>query len=148
MTITRIDQATAWLRSHQKAAEEMLEHFAAVRGVGAGIGDASCCAVIVGQGRYHFGNSQAYRLDADAARLGRQHAEIVAYEDALANDLTPSTLFCELAPCPGCRTYVAEKDLRIVYLFEHDQVGKADWIAFHGLAVGEQIEWLRRVAGL
>lgn len=148
MEFIHISQAQMHLRHHQAKIEEMLAHFHQLRQVrGSGIKDASCCAVALQGSSPVYGNSQAYGLDADAADLGRAHAEVVAYELAEARGQDPRLLFCELSPCPACAERFADLSGRIIYLFAYPSELDA-WKDFHRKTDLEQIAFVRSAAGL
>ncbi len=84
--------------------------FADIRGVGAGVGNASCCAsvrlAVAGPNgpEYRYGSSQAHLLDPNAIVAGGMfnpgnHAERQAH--AAAGGPYGNHLFVELPPCPG-----------------------------------------------
>jgi len=106
-----------------------VNQFGAVRGVRVGVGDGSCCAavaVVPGPGfpavgnvggtpfGVAYGNSAMIRGGLVVENVG-SHAERAALTAAGANGLAlfllPGTnhavIFIELAPCPGCATWLA-----------------------------------------
>ena len=95
----------------RELANACILRFADVRGVGAGLANASCCACVKlaaaappGQ-QYRYGNSQAHLLDPDAVVAGGMfnpgnHAERQAHAAAGAG-MYGNHLFVELPPCPG-----------------------------------------------
>lgn len=88
-----------------------ISHFNAVRGVGVGIGPASCCAAFAVRSAHNypdevtFGNSRVAASGLDMGDLGG-HAERCAITAAGNNNLVPiepiAVLFVELAPCGRC----------------------------------------------
>lgn len=106
----------------QVLAQEAIRHFDAVRGVGVGIGPASCCAAFAVMPALNFpaiaptaygatyGNSRVAAAGLDEGPVGG-HAERCAITAAGNNGLAPiapnAVLFVELAPCGGCATWLA-----------------------------------------
>jgi deoxycytidylate deaminase len=148
MDFVHISAKQIWLRSNQARVEEMLRHFNEFRVVpGSGIAGESCCAVTL-DGDVIYGNSQAYRTDSDAAGIvGKAHAEVTAYELAVASGNEPRLLFCELSPCPNCRREFETQIGTIVYLYRYEDQKDA-WINFHNSPIDQQIAEIRRQAGL
>lgn len=104
---------TVYREIAQELVNQCIVHFHEFRGLGVGIENASCCAILKitappapGHSAYRFGSSQAHILDNDAINVGglfnrHHHAERQAHAAGnLAGGYHPH-LFIELPPCAG-----------------------------------------------
>lgn len=143
-----------------------IDQFNAVRNTGTGIGPASCCAAVAVTPTIHFpalpaqafgvcfGNSRVAASGLDQGPVGG-HAERCALTAAGNNALAlPATavLFVELAPCPGCATWLGGggggvanpfgfgalgATLHVWYAFDYP-AGVGAMETFHGQSVANQ----------
>lgn len=152
----------------QVLALQALNHFDAVRGVGVGIGPASCCAAVavtpalnfpaINNQAYGvaFGNSQVAAGGLDQGPVGG-HAERCALTAAGNNNLAltapNAVLFVELAPCGGCANWlggggggvanpynfgIGGANLYVWYAFPYPG-GVATMTAFHNTTLAAQL---------
>ncbi len=133
-------------------ATESCKHFNEVRGVKVGIADGSCCAaILLKNGIYRFGNSQAFDKDSDAPEKCACHAEQCALYVAKKESYYPH-LFVELIPCNGaykghnCQEWIkenviletGENEFYVWYLFTNPM----DMKKFHKLKLDEQLKYI------
>lgn len=138
MPINRVDQAAAL--GHRDIVKELanacISRFADVRGVGAGIGNGSCCASVKlaavaadPEQQFRYGSSQAHLLDPNVPYVHGQvfnpvnHAERRAVDAGILGGGYLPHLFVELEPCDGgngCRTWAATTipGIHIWYLYD------------------------------
>lgn len=166
--LTPVNAAQPGYAIAQVLANEAIQHFNAVRGVGVGIGPASCCAAFavgptpnfpaIGGQAYGvaFGNSQVAAGGLDQGPVGG-HAERCAITAAGNNALVPivpnAVLFVELAPCPGCVGWLAGAgggvpnpynfgpggaNLYVWYAFPYP-AGVPGMVAFHNTPLAAQL---------
>ena len=149
-----ISTAPAGARAHVRdLANACILWFADVRGVGAGVGNASCaaCVRLTAGGpngpEYRYGHSQAHLLDANAIVAGGMfnpgnHAERQAHNAAGAGTYG-AHLFVELPPCAGangCAVWCAATipGINVWWLYPDT----ATMTAYHAAGTAAQFHYL------